>query len=154
MLVSTKDQHESAIGLTMPPPTWTSLPPPSPSHPSRLLRSPGLSSLSHITNFHWLSILYMVMYISMLHPSLFFLPYQTIHHLFRWGKGGLKLSLIQGYIIKKWSSWNKTLEAWLQKLFLSSFHNLYRISINSEFMDISSDNFIVFSPCYILTFLP
>ena len=29
VLVSTKHQHESAIGLPMSPPTWTSLPPPS-----------------------------------------------------------------------------------------------------------------------------
>ena len=49
MLVSTK-QHESALGLLMSPPTWTSLPPFSPSHPSRLLPSTGLSSLSHRAN--------------------------------------------------------------------------------------------------------
>ena len=33
VLVSTKHQHESVIGLPMSPPTWTSLPPPSPSTP-------------------------------------------------------------------------------------------------------------------------
>ena len=34
MLVSTKHQHESTIGLSMPSPIWTSTtPPPSPSHP-------------------------------------------------------------------------------------------------------------------------
>ena len=43
------------------PPTWTSVPSPSPSHPSRLLLSPGLSSLRHTANSHWLSILHMVM---------------------------------------------------------------------------------------------
>ena len=47
MLISTKHQLESAIGLSMFPPTWTSLPPPSWFHPSRLLLKPRLSSLSH-----------------------------------------------------------------------------------------------------------
>ena len=51
-LVSTEHRHESAIGLPMSPPTWTSLPPPSLSCPSRLLPSPGLSSLSHTANSH------------------------------------------------------------------------------------------------------
>ena len=37
-----------------------SLPSPTSSHPSRLLQCPGLSSLSHTTNSHWLSILHMV----------------------------------------------------------------------------------------------
>ena len=66
VLVSAKHQNESAIGLSMSPPTWTSLPPPSQSHLSGLLPSPGLSSLSHTANSHWLSILHMVMYVSML----------------------------------------------------------------------------------------
>ena len=49
-------QHESAIGIVrMLPPSWTSLPPPSPSHPSRLSRSTGLNSLCHRANLHWLS---------------------------------------------------------------------------------------------------
>ena len=61
MLVSTKHQHESAISLPMSLPTSTSLPPSSPSHPSRLLPSLGLSSLSQTENSHWLSILHMVM---------------------------------------------------------------------------------------------
>ena len=46
----------------MSPPSWTSLPPPTPSHPSRLLQSPGLISLSHTAISHWISILHMVMY--------------------------------------------------------------------------------------------
>ena len=65
-LVSTKHQHESAIGIHMSPPTWISLPPPSPPHPSRLLPSPSLSSLSQTTDSHWLSVLHMVGYVSML----------------------------------------------------------------------------------------
>ena len=39
------------------------LEPPSQSHPSRLLQSPGLSSLSHTANSHWLCILHIVMYL-------------------------------------------------------------------------------------------
>ena len=40
MLVSAKHQHESAFGIQISPLSWTSLPPPSASHPSRLLQSP------------------------------------------------------------------------------------------------------------------
>ena len=40
----------------------SSLPPPIPPHPARLSQSTGLSSLSHIANFHWLSILHVVEY--------------------------------------------------------------------------------------------
>ena len=47
VLVSIKHQYESAIGLSISLPSWISVPPPSPSHPSRLLQSPSLSSLSH-----------------------------------------------------------------------------------------------------------
>ena len=36
-------------------PFWTSLPPASPSHISKLLQSPGLSSLRHTANSQWLS---------------------------------------------------------------------------------------------------
>ena len=68
MLVSSKHQRESAIDLPMSPSTGTSLPPPPPSHPSRLSPSPGLSSFSHTANSHWLSTLHMVMYVSMLLP--------------------------------------------------------------------------------------
>ena len=34
----------------MSPPSWTSLPPPTPSHPSRSSQSPGLTSLHHTAN--------------------------------------------------------------------------------------------------------
>ena len=44
------------------PPPWASLPPLSLSHPSRLLWIPGLRSMSHTANSHWLSILYTVLY--------------------------------------------------------------------------------------------
>ena len=54
VLVSAIYQHESVIGTHMSPPSWTSLPPPTPSHPSRLLQSLSLSFLSHTANSHWL----------------------------------------------------------------------------------------------------
>ena len=41
LLVSTKHQHEFVIGLSVFPPNWTSLPPPSASHLSGLLPSPS-----------------------------------------------------------------------------------------------------------------
>ena len=44
-------------------PSLLNLPPTSrPSHPSRLLQSPGMSSLSHRANSHWLSISHAVVY--------------------------------------------------------------------------------------------
>ena len=42
--------------------SWTSLPPPPSSHPSRLFQSPGMNSLNHTANSHWLSILRMVVH--------------------------------------------------------------------------------------------
>ena len=50
----------------MSPHSWTSFLPPSSSHTSRLLQSTSVSSPSHMANSHWLSILHMVMYVSML----------------------------------------------------------------------------------------
>ena len=58
LLFSAKYQHESATGIHMSPPSWTSLPSPSPSHPSRLLQSPCLSSLSHTANPRWHPVVY------------------------------------------------------------------------------------------------
>ena len=54
---SVEPKHESAIGIHMSPPFWTSLPSPSLPLPSRLVQSPCLSSLRHSANSHWLSIL-------------------------------------------------------------------------------------------------
>ena len=62
VLVSATHQHESVTGIHMSHPSWTSLPSPIPSHPSRLSQSTGLSSLCHTANSHWLSILHIVMY--------------------------------------------------------------------------------------------
>ena len=52
---------ESAIGVHISPPFWTTLPSPAPSHPSRLIQNLCLSFLSHSPNSYWLSILHMVM---------------------------------------------------------------------------------------------
>ena len=62
--------HESVIGIHMSPPSWTSLPPSTPSYPSILSQITDLSSLSHIANSHWLAILHMVAYVSILLPPL------------------------------------------------------------------------------------
>ena len=62
VLVSAIHQHGSAMDLHMFPPSWAFLPPPIPSQPSRLSLSPGLTSLSHTANSHWLSILHMIVY--------------------------------------------------------------------------------------------
>ena len=53
-------KHESPIGIHMSPPSWTSLPSPTPSHPSSLLQSPALSSLRHAADAHRVSVLSMV----------------------------------------------------------------------------------------------
>ena len=47
---------------TLFPPSWTSVPPPSPPHPSRLSQSTELSSLFHTANSHRLSVLHMAVY--------------------------------------------------------------------------------------------
>ena len=62
VLISAIHQHELSVGIHISPPSWSSLPPPAPSHPSRLSQSPGLSSLSHTANSHWLSILHVLVY--------------------------------------------------------------------------------------------
>ena len=59
MFFSVKLQNESAIGIHIPS-LLNSLPPPSPSHPSKLIQRPSLSFLSHTANSRWLSILHMV----------------------------------------------------------------------------------------------
>ena len=60
LLFSVKPQHESAIGIHISAPFWSSLPSPSPSHPSRLIQSPCLSFLNCTANSWWLPILHMV----------------------------------------------------------------------------------------------
>ena len=58
-------QHESAIGIRVCPPTWTSLPPPPPSHPSRLSRSTG-SELPDTQQIPTGCLFYIRMYVSVL----------------------------------------------------------------------------------------
>ena len=55
-LISVIHQHELTIGVHMSSASWISPPPPAQPHPSRLLQSPSLSSLSHTANSHWPSI--------------------------------------------------------------------------------------------------
>ena len=65
-LIFATHQHTLAIGVHMSHPSWTSLPPPTLSHPSRLLQSPSVSSFSHRANFHWLSISHVYMLLSLI----------------------------------------------------------------------------------------
>ena len=51
----------SHIYIQMPLLSWTSFPPGTLSHPSRLSQNTGLSPLCYIAASHWLSILHMVM---------------------------------------------------------------------------------------------
>ena len=67
MLVSAIQQHESATGIHMSPPSWTSLLPPTPSHPSRLSMSTGFELPASYSKFPWLSnFTYGSVYVSML----------------------------------------------------------------------------------------
>ena len=66
MLFFAKHQHESTIGGISYHPSLLKILPPSRSPPSMLLQSPSLSSLSPMANFHWLSILHMIVYMSFL----------------------------------------------------------------------------------------
>ena len=62
MLVFAMHHNESVTNIYIynSPPSWTSLPSPTPPHSSRLLQSTGLSSLLYTANSHWPSILHMV----------------------------------------------------------------------------------------------
>ena len=60
------------ININQPQAYICSLPPIS--HPSRLSQSTGLSSLCHIANSHWLSILHMVVYVFPMPLSQFIPP--------------------------------------------------------------------------------
>ena len=78
MLVSAIHQHESPIGIHMSLSSSTSLPPPTLFHPSRLLQSPGLCSLSHTENSHWPSILYMKVKVLVIQSCLTLWPPWTL----------------------------------------------------------------------------
>ena len=73
VLVSAIYQQETATGIHTSPPSGSSLPSSSVSHPSRLPQSPGLGSQHHTANSHLLSVLQVVINVSMLF-SLFILP--------------------------------------------------------------------------------
>ena len=90
------------MGLSMSSPIWTSIPLRSPSHPSRLLRNPGLSSLSHKVNSHWLSILHTVMYVSML-LSPYMPPSPSFPHPSSAHKSVLKVSVSTAALQMGWS---------------------------------------------------
>ena len=55
--MSALHQHQSATGIHTSLSSWTSLLPPTQSHPSRLSQNTGLSSLSHRANSHCVSVL-------------------------------------------------------------------------------------------------
>jgi len=71
VLVSAIHQYESAIGIHVSSPSWTSLPPPTPSLGCH--RAAGLSSLSHTANSHYF--IYGSVYVSMLLSQ--FIPLST-----------------------------------------------------------------------------
>ena len=85
--------YESAMVYICPLPVK-----PSPTPTPRLSQSPGLSSLSHTVNSHWLSILHMVMYVSMLlssiHPTLSFLPLTVSMSLLSMSVSPLKVKVL------------------------------------------------------------
>ena len=60
--------------------SWTSLPPPTPFHPSRLSQSTTLSDLSHTASCHWLSVLHVVvnMFPILLSPFVHLCPYTPV----------------------------------------------------------------------------
>ena len=64
MLASAIKQCESIISIHMSPLSGVSLPPLTPSHPSRLSQSTRLNTLCHTASSHKLSIVYVVMCMS------------------------------------------------------------------------------------------
>ena len=77
---ATWEAPESAICIHVSPPSWASLPPPSPSHPSRSLQSNKLSFLCHTTAFHWL-LLYTWKYIYIYQCYSLYLFHSPLHPL-------------------------------------------------------------------------
>ena len=74
---------ERRLGIHMSPPSGTSLPPPTPSHPLGCHRAPGLSSLSHKSNSHWLPISHMVVHMFQCHSLNVSYPLMTNKHMRR-----------------------------------------------------------------------
>ena len=79
LLFSVKPHNESAISVHILLPFWTSLPSPSPSHPSRLIQHPCLSFLSHTANSHWLSLLQVPHISKTIWYLLSIIPWISIH---------------------------------------------------------------------------
>ena len=86
-MVSVINQYESAIGIHVFPPSWTSLTIPPHPIPLGLHRAPALGALLHASNSHRLSILHMVMYMfqcycfKLSHPLLLLSPKVCSLHL-------------------------------------------------------------------------
>ena len=84
--------------------------------PPRLSQSPSLSSLNHTTNFHWLSILHMVMYVSMLlSPSISpSPPFLHVHKLTdEWIKKLWYIYTMEYYLAIKRNTFESVLMRWM-----------------------------------------
>ena len=82
VLLSAIHQHESALGIHMSHPSWTSLPLSTPSHPFRLSAEHWFWLTETYSKSHWSSILHMVMYMFScysLHSSHPLLPSYCVH---------------------------------------------------------------------------
>ena len=82
VLISAIQQHESALDRLMYPPSWTSFPAPTPSHPSMLLQSTKLSnwcSTSYTATSHHLSILHVKVKVTQPCPTLCYPMGYTVH---------------------------------------------------------------------------
>ena len=101
----------------MSPLSWISLSPPSPSHCSRLLQRPSLSSMSHRANSHWLSFLHMVsmfpgysFHTLWFDFSSFFFDWRQLSHIFCWTLMLItwddKPSTSYSFIIRSRSPWS------------------------------------------------
>ena len=75
VLVSSIHKHESVIGIHMSPPSWTSIPPPTPLHPSKLSQSIGFdlpaasSKFSLATYFTYGNIYFSMLFSQFIPPS-------------------------------------------------------------------------------------
>ena len=117
--------YESTIRIHVSPPSWKTLPLPSPPCPSRLSQSTHLGALCHTSNSHWLSILHMVIYVSILfsqimprslsptEPKVCSLPLKytyfkykiNIYALSKYSLSYANLGTVKDYVLK-WTEWN------------------------------------------------
>ena len=150
------------IGIHISPPFWTSLPSPSPSHPSRLIQSPCF--LSHTVNSHWLSILHIVMSVSMLlflyispFPPLSSCPWVYSPHLFLHCcpvKFFSTIFLDSLYMCVK--IWYISFSFWLTSLCIiaSRFIHLIRTDSNVFFLWLSNSPLCIWSTTSLSIHLP